>query len=160
MTGKLLGHKEAVASLRTLKNSMQRKILRKAVRAGTIPYRKALKSGSSVPKQTGALRRSIGTTVKQKGGTVTGRVGARRGFELTAAVKPKGKFSTGKKAVAGATRTVRRKPSRYLHLANKKHNFMASLEQQSRPKVKADFLRKLRQETAAEVAKLRARGRR
>lgn len=100
----LAGFSQLQGKLKTLPKTVARKLLRQAVTAGQKPVIAAAKA--TAPKRTGALKRSIGSKVSVSAGkqSAAAIIGARR------------------KAEPKKGRTV--KPSRYLHLAEKRRPFL------------------------------------
>lgn len=73
----LLGDKQLQSTLKTLQASTQRQVMRPAIRSGLVPINKEAKR--LVPKQSGALKKSIAAKVaySRRTGQVVGMVGVR-----------------------------------------------------------------------------------
>lgn len=104
------------------------KTLRKAVNAAASQVLKAAKS--SVPVQSGLLKKSLGKKVRlYKGGTVAvALIGPRTGFKKIVVIAAgKGAVAStkkGQKLLAQGGRTYTRNPARYAHLVEKKRPFL------------------------------------
>lgn len=117
------GHDEIRAALETLPERVRQRALVGALRkAGTRILQAAR---GLVPKESGTLRRSLGSKVQNKiGRPVTLIVGPRRGFDQRVMRSPKGvrrlrKKELGNPEAVGTSRL--RQPTRYSHLIEKGH---------------------------------------
>lgn len=164
--GRFVWGTNPIAQLDQLKKAIQRRILIKGVRAGARIYRNALKKAPT-PKETGALRRSMGMKVyrpKRKDKAI-GVIGPKSSFrqadkERTAFVTITGIRSRGK----NKGQYVFRKPSKYLHLVEKgfRHvggkvvrgiGFMKSTFKSKWSKARADMFSVIGKEIDKQLAK-------
>jgi len=87
---RVLGIAQAVKNLQEMKLAIQKRVTRKAVRAATLIFNRAVKSTAYSParqKRTGLLQRSLGMTISTKQrGRVVGKIIART-VDITARTK-------------------------------------------------------------------------
>jgi HK97 gp10 family phage protein len=83
-----------LAAFKDLKESIRKRILRKAMAQGAEIYVEAVKARAPVAKESavpGLYQRSIGTVGKSKKGILTFLIGPRRGFKVQIGVSSRGK---------------------------------------------------------------------
>ena len=156
VTYKVHGLPQTMRALEAFKPSRQRTILRAGVRAYAGVMRKAVKVRAKRFKRTGALARAMGVVVRtRKDGSVHGRAGALRGKRFVLHTDDKGRSGIGRAAAKRSQKpgAKRIQPSRYSHLAEKKHNFHKQTENAKRSEGLAAFERKLREQIDKEARK-------
>lgn len=117
--GKPTGTDAVAAEFSRLKDSVQRKYIRRAV---TQAARKATAAAKSfVPVESGALKRSIGFNVgyEKTSGIFVGRIRPRKGFGQRV-TKVRGKRRRiGKRGAAAGAKIEKREPTFYAHLVER-----------------------------------------
>ena len=158
--GKLEGEEQLRANLSQLKTAVQKRVLRKAVRAGTLPLRKAFRE--AVPKVSGTAKKAVSVKIAtSKKGRVSGVVGPKLSAERgSGATKGKHKKAEGAVKVAGDTKAGGKGygPARYIWIAEKKRKrgpFIKPVFDAVMPQVIRIGREKLAEEIQAEIAKLK-----
>lgn len=111
----LLGANQVRSLLTGWKPSTQRRMIRPAVTKGARIISRATKR--EAPKESGLLKKSIGTKVKTyKSGVVVGIIGPRKGFRRPVIVSRATK--KGERKGTAGVRVVYRDPAKYAHLVH------------------------------------------
>lgn len=117
---RLTGFRQIGKALDHLEKKSAKKVIRKGATKGIQVYTKALKDRA--PKQTGLLKKSIGSKVKsyRGGATVLGIAGARVGFRREVEVKIRNKKGT---RIVARKKEIR-DPSKYAHITEARKPWM------------------------------------
>lgn len=157
---RITGVEHTVRALESFKPTKQKTIARKATRAYLSLMVKGLRSKAKGFKRTGALSRSMGVVVRtNKTGDVHGRAGALRGKTFVLTTKDDGSKGVGKSAGNKASKPGKKriKPSRYSHLAEKKHGFHKEVQASKKTSAMAAYQKKLREAIDLEARRQLAR---